>query len=180
MAIWFYHPLELRTITKKFMLRPIGVLQKTRLAKSFQETCTSEQVQQSRFFPPITIWRKIWMQHTFWRNFAWNSIGLSFSPKNLNHAACIAAPQCTKRRYLMQTNWIDRNSNVYNIRFCAIWSIFVNSKNSTLIANWHAFVSVSDKSFRQIARRYYSLVKIGLTVCQNDQYSFFKRVCRFT
>ena len=50
MAIWFYHPLELRTITKKFMLRPIGVLQKTRLAKSFQETCTSEQVQQSRFF----------------------------------------------------------------------------------------------------------------------------------
>ena len=75
----------------------------------------------------------------------------------------------------MQTNWIDRNSNVYNIRFCAIWSIFVNSKNSTLIANWHAFVSVSDKIFRQIAHRYYSLVKIGLTVCQNDQYSFFKK-----
>ena len=137
---------------------------------------TAEQI----FFLYYTIWRKIWMQRTFWRNFAWNSIGISFSPKNLNHAACIAAPQCTKRRYLMQTNWIERNSNVYNIRFCAIWSIFVNSKNSTLIANWHAFVSVSDKIFRQIARRYYSLVKIGLTVCQNDQYSFFKRVCRFT
>ena len=37
------------------MLRPIGVLQKTRLAKSFQETCTSEQVQQSRFFFSITL-----------------------------------------------------------------------------------------------------------------------------